>query len=202
MPSSSQKELDRKFRVLQQILGIHSELRDRYKKRALLSEITLLGCSVVFCTTVFAGDDFFQNFGIQPSVGNLLLGFASVLAFFTSLVLLLIDLKGNAARHGDAADKWTSALSLFRETRQEDGTWADSRESALNKAYWDADHNSVKIPDRQFNSLKARYLLKVEMSRLQSTYPGCPRLILWCIVRFLGSYRAIHDAALESSSHE
>ncbi len=193
--SVSKKELERQYRVLKQTLGIHAILRDRYAKLARTAEITLLGCSVLFCATTFAGDSFYQVFNLLSAHGRTLLGFASVMAFFTSLVILILDWKGKAALHEDATRKWTETLSVFRQTLNDDGSWPGDRIDELTRAYWEADRNTISIPDKRFNDCKARYLLKVEESKMISAHPGCPRFILRLIVRAKGTVKAIKTGA-------
>ena len=52
-------------------------------------------------------------------------------------------------------------------------------------------------PDNKFNSLKVRYLLKVEISKLAQTFPGAPRFLLWIVVRVRGSYAVIRSGKEE-----
>ena len=82
----SQRELTRQFRVLRQTLSMHTMLKDRYKKLAVTIDIILLACAVVFCATTFASDDVFSLIGLSPETVRFVLGVASILAFFASLV--------------------------------------------------------------------------------------------------------------------
>ena len=49
----SMTELERNFRVIDMMLTMHSVLRDRNKRRALVVDIVLLALSVVICTAIF-----------------------------------------------------------------------------------------------------------------------------------------------------
>lgn len=187
----SEKETERQYRVLQQTLSAHTALRDGYTARAKAAEMLLLVCATVFCATTFAGEGFYEDLGISPQMGRLVLGIASVLAFASSLVILVVDWKGSAARHGEAAEKWSAALEDFRRLRIRDGSWPEEARATLNAAYWEADRNSTNIPERKFNRLKARHLRKVEVSKLISRHPGCPQLVLSLIVRLRGTRQAI-----------
>lgn len=194
----SEKETERQYRVLQQTLSAHTSLRDGYTARAKAAEILLLVCATVFCATTFAGERFYEDLGISLQIGRLTLGIASVLAFASSLVILVVDWKGSAARHGEAADKWSTALEAFRKLRTGDGSWPEEARATLNAAYWEADRNSTNIPERRFNRLKARHLHKVEVSRLISRHPGCPPLILSSVVRLRGVRRALGRSPAET----
>src|SRR5713226_6006765 len=177
-------ELSRKFRVLGQTLSMHTSLRDRYGRRALVVDLSLLVCSVVFCASAFAGDNVLSRFGTTPDNVRYLLRTFSVLAFMLSILSLRIDWKGKSAAHRDAAERMSRAVAVFRRHRGSDGTWPAESFVELDAIYWEAMHNSVPIPEAAFVKLKARHLRKVELSRMLSSNPGCPvfvlRLILVC----------------------
>jgi hypothetical protein len=178
MASVALKETERQYRVLRQTLSMHAMLRDGFARKAKAAEILLLACSVVLCATTFASDELYQTFGLAPAVGRVIRGIASVAVFALSLSFLALDWKGQSALHREAAKRWSEVLAQFRDSWRDDGTWPEEIRLDLNSAYWEADRNSVRIPERCFNILKARYLRKVAISDLKSTYPGCPRLLL------------------------
>ena len=82
-------------------------------------------------------------------------------------------------------------MVLFRDARQEDGTWPIGLESKLSTAYADVCKNSVVIPDKKFNALKVQYLTKVEISKMASKYLGAPHFLLWILVRSSAIYKVI-----------
>ena len=202
MAGNDDSELDRKYRVLRQTLGMHAILRDRYHVWARVAEVILLACSVVFCAATFATDDVYQFLGVAPSAGRIILGFASIIAFAASLVQMLLNPKGVSERHGEAVRIWSSALSEFREAWSDAG-WQADRKEELAQAYWKADEAATPIPSgNAFNSLKSKYLIGVEVSKMKSRYPGCPRFVLWMILRCTGTYRAIADSSRSPNQQE
>lgn len=170
---------------------MHHSLRDSYHFRAQFGEIGLLAASVVFLITTFAGTDFYRTIGFPPELSKIILGLASGVAFIFSLALLVFDWGGSAARHQDAAKKWSDVISRFRDARTQNGDWPEEVTDDLSAAYADASRNTVAIPDKKFNKLKIQYLLKVEVSKLAQKHPGAPRFLLWFLVRVKGSYAAI-----------
>jgi hypothetical protein len=166
---------------------------DGYLARSRSAEIVLLLASVVFCATTFSSDGLHQWIGLPPEGARYGLGVASVAAFAASLVLLLIDWKGKAARHQDAATRWSAVVAQFREAQTEAGGWPADKGTQLHKAYWGAADDSVDVPDRRFNRLKAKYLMKVEISKRSERNPGVPRFVLWMIVRFTGTLSAVRE---------
>jgi hypothetical protein len=185
------KEIDRQYRVLRQTLSMHAMLRYGFSWKAKVSEILLLACSVVFCATTFASDDLYRFFGLVPSISRVILGIASVIAFILSLTLMVVDFKGQAALHRQAVERWSDVLAKYRKHRNDDGTWPEEVRGELDFTYWEADRNSVKIPEQRFNRLKSRYLRKVAISELKSFYPGCPKLFLAFLLRFQDTKKAL-----------
>jgi len=182
MSPVSGKELSRQFRVLDQTLSMHTMLRDRYARLALILDIMLLACSVTFCATTFARDEAFTKVGLSSQNVRYVLGIASVSAFFASLVALRVDWKGKSALHRDAVQRLTTVLALFRELHRDDGTWPQDRGAELHQAYWRAMNHIVEVPTGAFVGLKARHLRKVKVSKMLDSMPGCPVFVLRFIV--------------------
>jgi len=193
MPVISPQETDRQYRVLRQTLSIHAMLRDEYACKSKILEIQLLVCSVIFCATTFASDELYSFFGLNPATSHIGLGVASVAALALSLVLMIMDYKGHAALHREAVVRWGAVLAEFRKNRSEDGTWPEEIREELNHAYWEADRNMVKIPEKRFNRLKSRYLRKVAVSELKSSYPGCPRFLLSVLFRYRDTKKFLRE---------
>ena len=182
MNNVSSMELERQYRVLQQTLSIHSVLRDKYKHKANIVDATLLVASVVFCTTTFASDDLYLKLGLLPSESRFILGIASIIAFAASLLLLFSGWREKAVQHREAVEKWSSVLEEFRCKRDDSGSWHDADGTFLAGLYWEASRNTVTIPANRFNALKSKYLRRVEVSKMLSKYPGCPRFVCWTMI--------------------
>lgn len=195
MGCTKSDELDRKYRVLRQTLGIHSSLADSLARWAKAIEVVMLGCSAVFCATTFANDKLYRTLGVDAEFGRTILGIASVLAFAASLVLLFVDWKGQSGQHRQAANHWSKVLALFRDAWNSDGTWDAERIEQLNSAYWDADEHSVALPSgARFTKLKSKHLINVAISTQKSRFPGCPRFVLWGIIRIGDTFKALRNA--------
>lgn len=184
-------ELDREYRVLRQTLGIHAMLRDRYAWRALVLDIALLVCAVVFCATTFVPDTALGQAGLTSGVVRFILGTASVAAFLASIVALRVDWKGMSARHADAVFRLSEVLALFRNTWRDEGGWPERRRAELQRNYWGATNSVIGLPTGPaFDRLKAQYLKSVELSKMISAHPGCPVTAL----RVLLAWRALRRA--------
>lgn len=174
---------------------MHHMLRERYRRRAVIAESTLFAAAVVFCATTFAGKFLYEGLHLNVDEAQLWLGIASVAALIASTLLLIIDWKGAAARHTDAAEQWSKTVALFRRHRAEDGSWPIELAHQMEHSYWDAGRAVASIPASKFNALKAKYLLKVEISRRTQQHPGAPRILHWLMVRFKGMKGAIQENA-------
>lgn len=201
MSTLSQKEIQRQYRVLRQTLGIHSNLRDEYSCKERAAQIVMLCASVIFCATTFADEHLYEALKLAPSIGRIVLGFASIIAFAASLIVMFVDWRGHSALHAEAAQRWSVVLQLFRKKQLEDGSWSEAEWSELSNAYWDADKNSVKIPDKRFNELKKKYLRKVAVSEFKSRYPACPTCIVCPIFFFRDTTRALKERTFDNGEH-
>ena len=184
MSNINNDELNRQFRVLRQTLGIHAELSRVYKRTALILDIVLLSSSTLLCATTFVEDNFLQNFGCHIST-RLIIGVFSIIVFIGALFSLKVDWKGLSAQHSDATQKLTKVLALFRKYNTERGIWPEEWKDILNNSYWNVYDNIIEIPSKKFVNLKARYLRNTEISKLSSSFPGCP---LWVLKGYLMFY--------------
>lgn len=176
------REINRKFRVLDQTLSMHSSLGEKYKLRALVLDISLLTCATIFCATTFINENFYSSLGLTPSKIKLILGCTSIIAFLASIISLRIDWKGLYASHTTATQKLSEVLSIFRQTQVNNGLWPEEEIVNLSNKYNSVMNNIIAIPSKSFNNLKAKYLKKVEISKLISKNPGYPNFILKIIV--------------------
>ncbi len=187
----TQKELARQFRILDQMISMHSILAQRYLRLGLILDISLLTSSVIFCATTFASDDFFLSLGLTPRSVKLVLGITSVMAFLAAILSLRADWKRSEARHKEAVQKLTACFAQYRETRLASGEWPDGKAIHLSKLYWDATNGIIPIADRLFPSLKAKHLRKVALSKLIDTHYGIPVFVLRIVVALGGRHKKL-----------
>lgn len=178
MSTTGQKEVSRQYRVLGQMISMHSMLRNKYEGRAFFVDVVLIACSIIFCATTFVCDETIAKTGLPIDGARYALGVAAIVAFFASIVSLRADWKGAAAGHARGVDRLTKVIALFREKRSSDKGWPVESLQELSKAYWEGMDNTLPIPEKAFLSLKRRHLIKVEISTLSGQRPGCPLWIL------------------------
>lgn len=189
----SNKELQRQYRLLNQTISMHAILRDKYSRRALILDVMLLICSIIFCATTFAPNDLYTFLGVEPDNGKIILGVASVIAFMAAIISLRVDWKGRLNKHRDAVKKLSDNLKLFRENKKENDDWERESVATLNQSYWEAMRNIEEIPDKYFNTLKAKHLRKVEISKLSSSLNGCPIFVIKILVIWKSIIKAIKN---------
>jgi hypothetical protein len=171
-------EIERQFRVLRQTLFIHSYLRDNYKTKTTLLDIVIISASTIFCSATFASDQTFISLGLYPDNSKLFLKIISIIAFAASLILLIVDWKGKATLHKEAAQKFSEVLELFRSHRSVSKSWAINDFQLLSDSYWNVNRNTIHIPTKMFCKLKAKYLKQLKIGELLSENPGCPKFII------------------------
>ncbi len=186
-------ETDRQYRLVKMYVDVHSYLRDCFSRVALVCELVLLVFSVIACAFTFTGDDFYKPLGWNPTYFRYGLGAFSILSFCGSLVLLLLNPKSHANDHQEAARKWAIVLALFRKANMSGKLWQRSLIDELHREYYRTGEDVVSIPSTKFNKLKSKYLLKVELSKLKSEYVGCPRFLLWGMIRGKDTLRFLKD---------
>jgi len=170
---------------------MHYSLHELYKFGAKLSEIILLSASVIFLSTTFLDEKYIILLNLDPDFSKFILGVTSVISFMFSLVLILLKWPEKAALHKSSAEKWGELLDEYRNAKLDDGTWASDTVEKLNEKYTNVSSNTVIIPDKKFNKLKANYLAKIEISKLISKYPGAPYSIIWMIIKCKGIFDAV-----------
>ena len=92
----------RETRVIDMMLSMHSRLRDRYIRRALVLDLLILSGSVVLCAAVLLDPQYSRVIRLTPDAVRVALACVSIAIFILSLVSLRADWKGIAGRHQQA----------------------------------------------------------------------------------------------------
>lgn len=177
------EELEHHYRVIDMMLTMHSTLRDRYQRRALLVDLVLLCSSVILCAAVFIDPNVLKSLNIDPQMSQIAIGICSVLVFLISVVELRVDWKEKAERHSQANDTLGRLKAECRELlKSEDQPDPQRVREQCHACAW-ALNNLPKIPEAEFHRLKALHKRKIELSKMIDAYPGSPllmlRLLLW-----------------------
>lgn len=161
--------LGRAIRVSDQSCTGYALLRDRYKRWALILDITILLVSAWLTAMVFVQ----PAIAIQLSPSNipkdLWLGLLSIGAFGLSLIQLQVNWKGRAEAYQQAS----AVLSSFVKESRPLIESTDPHAIRLALVRYQAVTESIEpIPESKFLLLKQRHKLKIELSRHLDTYPA------------------------------
>lgn len=173
----TEDEVKRQSRVVDQMLSMHSALRDRYARRAKLLTLGILGCSVILCTVTFLPDDALKPLGVSASANRFLIGGFSSIIFFLSIVELCVSWGEVSRRHGEASE----SLAKFKQQHRAatcSGKVEPGMCAKLTEEFGRLMAELPRIPDKQFPSLKAYHLRKVRLSQMIDSHVGCPVWLL------------------------
>jgi hypothetical protein len=196
-PSKERLELERIRKVSDMLCSGHSHLRDGFARKALLSEIVVLGCSTWLLALTFVDDATavaLAPFEVSPKIWLGVLGAAT---FFVTLVRMKADWKGRADAHGRTCE-------MYAEVHREcgyllaKGDHIDLSECQRVIARYDmATDVGTGLPEREFLAAKRRHKMKIAISKHLDLYPGTPVVLARLMVMLTGlrSLRHItHDS--------
>lgn len=185
------EENERQYRLIDQLLSMHSALRDGCSRLAKALNLALLGASVGLCALVFAGDRIYDFFGVDPEAGSNWLGILAVVVFFLSLVEFRLDLPSRVRAHQVATESLSQLKMRFRqEYTAGDGRTDDVLVSLAND-YARVVGQLPVIPERTFARLKAQHLYKRMLSQRIDKSAGAPIWILKARLRLEGFASAL-----------
>ena len=174
------RELEHYDRVIDQMISMHSALRDRFTRRAVWMDVLQLLFSVVLGATVFMDP---ARLALDPTTADWVIGGSALVIFFLGLVNLRVDWKQEAGKYAESSQVLSRLKAECRELRGE-----SSDPDAERIRVFCAECRRVLpelpvVPEKDFIRLKAHHLRKVELSRLISAHPGASvwllKLILW-----------------------
>ena len=182
-------ELQRIRRVSDMLCTAHAYLRDRYARRALFIDLSVLALSTWLVALAFVEPRIgvsLTPFKIDPQIWG---GLLAVFTFFLAIVQLKTDWKSRSDAH-------RRTLDLYAEVKREagyllaSGTLDDTAVRRVLARYDIASAVGIAVPEQDFLPQKKRHLLKVELSKRLDTRPGSSlvmaRLRLWWLNNFRG----------------
>lgn len=173
----TEEEAKRQYRVIDQMLSMHSALRDRYARRAKALTIGILGCSVILCTVTFLPDDALQPLGVSSSGNRFIIGGFASIVFFLSLLDLCVSW-GKVSRRHEEASEMLAKLKQKHRAAMCGGKIEPAACAALTEEFSRIMAELPRIPDKQFGSLKAYHLRKIRLSQMIESHVGCPVWLL------------------------
>ena len=174
----AESESERQYRLIDQMLSMHSMLRDRYSSQALMLNCLLLGAAGVLNAFVFVSDETLLSFGLNPVLGKNVINIASVIIFAISILELRVDWAGTARLHKEAVDQLSKIKHKYREAYTQRNPLPLEVVANLSLEFSNVMGLLPPIPESKFNHLKQKHLRKKILSERISQYPGAPIMLL------------------------
>lgn len=171
-------ELEKILGKMDQRISGHSRLHDRYKRRAITSEILLMGSAIILTISGLADDKYYAFLGLKPVFTRFCFSLYSVFALVISTIAWKIDWRSKALTHRQTRDKLSELKLECRKALSDSNTPIEIIHDLCK-------HCSIKqievepIPENKFNSLKAWHLKKKELSKYASNNAGKPYWLIW-----------------------
>ena len=98
-------ELEKILDKIDQRISGHSRLHDRYKRRAIISEILLMGSAIILTISGLADDKYYAFLGLDPVFTRFCFSLYSIIALVIIIIAWKIDWRSIALTHGQAREK-------------------------------------------------------------------------------------------------
>ena len=187
----SKQENERQYKVIDQLLSMHSSLRDKYERRAFWLNTVQIGISLFLCVFAFVGDNVLKSLEYEPAMARFVLGFSAVIVLLLSITEFRVDWREIGSRHVDAAKCLGRLKAKYRKAFNESGGNDPKKNICLMTQYDKTMANLQPIPERYFNQLKADYQFKRILSSRLTQNPKIPRCFLRIQIRLEGISAAL-----------
>jgi len=159
------------------MVTMYSVLRDRYRRRAMLLTLGIFGSSVILCTITFLPSNALNKIGISDLAIQIATGIFSSFVLFIAIAELCLDWKERSRSYGDSAGRLGILKARYQAALRQDSISSELIKD-LTEQYSITMDDLPKIPDKEFLSLKAYHLKKVQLSKMIDESVGCPVWIL------------------------
>ena len=97
----TKQENKRQYELTDQLLSMHSSLRDKYERRAFLLNTALIAISLFLCVFAFVDDGVLGSLGYHPPMARLVLGLSAVIVLILSITEFRVDWRAMGAKHAE-----------------------------------------------------------------------------------------------------
>jgi hypothetical protein len=170
------EEIERIRRVSDLLCSGHAVLRDRFVRRALLIDLSVLGLSIWLVALAFVD----QRIGLRLTPfgwdSKIWIGLLAVATFFLTVIQFKTDWKG-------CADAHKRTVNIYAEVKREAGYLlaggdVDDVECHRVLARYDmASAVGVEMPEAEFLPQKRRHKIKVALSKHLDSHPSASLLL-------------------------
>lgn len=172
------------------MITMHSILSSRYRRRALIGDIFFLITAIVLNILVFFDLKKVPIIVLPENKLQFIINISALIIFLLSIIFMFVEWQKKAARHEQAINQLSRLINELRSILAiEDETAFNTKAAFFNELYVQICETIPKIPDSQFNRLKARHLQKVELSKFIEQKAGKPYLIIWILFIFSKTFK-------------
>jgi len=183
---ATKEENERQYRVVDQMLTMHSLLRDRMERRAFWLNTALIASSLFLTVFTFVGDDLLRALNLDPTLTRFVLGLVAVVVLICSITEFRVDWRSVAGRHAEAVSRLSRMKAIYRQLFTDTGGNDPTTNEKLTSECDNMMSNIATIPDRWFNALKAEHQFKRLLSERISQRPKTPIWFLRLQLRIEG----------------
>ena len=189
--NSTKQENERQYKLVDQLLSMHSSLRDKYKRHAFWLNTAQITISMVLCVFAFVGDDLLSSLGYHSPMARFVLGFSAVIALMLSITEFRVDWKAIGSRHVNAVGHLSALKAKYRKAFNESAGNDSKKDSRLMTEYQKIMAILPPIPERYFLQLKADHQFKRVLSQRIGQNPKAPVWVLRIRLRLEGMRAAL-----------
>lgn len=191
---STKEENERQYRIIDQMLTMHSSLRDRMERRAFWLNTILIATSIFLAVFIFVGDDLIILLGLDPTITRFILGLFSIIILVGAITEFRVDWRSVAGKHDYAASRLGELKLKYRKSFAETLGNDNSKNEELVIEYEKVMGSIPKIPDKWFNTLKAEHNFKIILSKKISYFSKAPVWFLRLKLRLEGIREAFKSS--------
>jgi hypothetical protein len=168
--SNLERQVKNQARIVDQSMSMQSVLRDRDTRIGTAFLCGIIGFSIVGAGLAFAGtEEGLKILGVRAARATWI-AWLTIGTTILAIVELIVDRRGAAQRRDAAVRTLASLKAEFAESR---ATGLSVEKAArLAERYGQAMESIPPVPERLFNRLKSKHLMKIEISKLLSSHPG------------------------------
>lgn len=183
---AGERENDRQYGLVDQLVTMHAQLRDRYMRRSTVLSTGQIAISLFLCVVAFIVDDVLVAMGYSPPAARFVLGFAAAGVLVLSIVEFRVDWRAAASRHADAVGELGALKAEYRRFYVESQADDHEKDGVLTGKFEGLVGRLPPIPERDFVRLKARHQYKRILSELVSRDARAPVWLLRLRLRVEG----------------
>ena len=177
--NSMKEELERKYKVINMMITMHSILHQRFKTKSLIGSIFFLLISIILNVFIFSDYDYISFTGLGIESIKHIIAISSFLIFLLSVIFMLVEWSKKSEQHLQAINQLSRLLNELRSIlKLEDSTVLANKVELFDELYNQTNETIPKIPDNKFNYLKAIHYKKVELSKFIDKQKGKPYFVI------------------------